>query len=97
MRAFGKRSAKAVTASNLVRSRQHAALQFEVVETASAACAASASLDNGLGGERLFIAQPEPVVRVTRVGPVAEIGLCAVADVEKIAKDFHRIALLSLS
>ncbi len=68
-RAFGKRSCKRGHGLDLLVAAQHAALELEVVE-AVALVRRLGQAHDGLGRQRLLVAQAEPVVtwRPARVG-----------------------------
>ncbi len=95
MRAAGKRSARAVTASISCVAGEDAAFEFEIVE-AVAGLGGFGEMDDGFGGEGLLVAETQPVVGGC-VATVGEIGLAAVADVEEVAEHFDAGALLAVA
>ena len=95
MRAFGKRSLSALTASTS-SSPEHAALELEVVEAVARLRGFSEAHD-GLGRQRRFVPQTQPVVGLFGRARVVEIGARAVADVEQVAERFDFVALLAFA
>ena len=61
MRAFGKRSASAVDGFHFLRAGENAAFELEIVE-AVARVRGFGEPHDGIGRQRLFVAQAQPVV-----------------------------------
>lgn len=95
MRASGKRSARAVTASISPAPRNTPPLSLKSLKP-YLAWAASGQADDGLRGHCLFMTQAEPVIGIgfTAIG---QIGLLAVTNVEQVTEHLYRVALLAFT
>ena len=81
---------------HLLRAGENAALQLEIVE-AVARLRGFGEAHDGLGRQRLFVAQTQPVVLGVGSTEVGQIGLLAVSDIEQIAEHQNLLALLALA
>ena len=96
MRACGKAFVERGDGRDLLVAGENAALELEIVE-AIACLRGLGEAHDGLRGQRLFVAQPRPVVLGVRLFAIGKIGLAAVADIEQIAEHLDTVALLALA
>ena len=75
---------------------QHAALGLEVVETI-ALMRGFGLANDGLGGQRGFVADARPGIVGIGLAVVSQTGLAAVADKKQVTEHFDRIALLAFA
>ena len=73
---------------------EHAALELEIRKAVARLRGFGEPDDRGRR-ERCLVAQPQPIALGVGRAAIRQVGLVAVADVEKIAQHFHRAALLA--
>ena len=77
---------------HFLRALEHAALQFEIVESVPR-LGRFRETDNRIGRQRGFVAQPQPVIGRVRSAAIRQVRLGAIAEIEQVAEHFDGIAL----